>query len=318
MKEEYWSNSLDACRLLSRQREVWPKLAVNNLALEQLETKEIRIDELRFKVQFNPARIVSSDARIDAQSLRERSCFLCPAHLPAEQEVLPMGNNYVLLCNPYPIFPEHFTIASRSHLPQSIRHSFADFLKIARQLSAFTLFYNGPQSGASAPDHLHFQAVTRSYMPIDDEIDIYKRDCLLEQEGARLYLLTRYLRNGFILEAETEEGVCSLFERLYRTLRHCVEGDSEPRMNIFGLYTGNSWQVIIIPRVKHRPGQYYAEGDERVVTSPGAADIGGIFITARKEDFEKMTPELLQDIYIQINFNDDRVSVFSKYLLNHE
>jgi hypothetical protein len=314
MKTETWSNSQQARELLARQRLSWPAAQAGYQALEKVEVKLLHIDGLPIKLQYNPARIISSGAKTDALSIRKRSCFLCPAHLPPEQEGLPMGNDYLLLCNPYPIFPEHFTIAARRHVEQQIFGSIPDFLKMARQLSDFSLFYNGPESGASAPDHLHFQAVTRFYMPIDEEAGRHKGECLLEEEGVALYLLSGYLRNGFILEATNEAAACALFKRLHHALWRVVEGFSEPLMNIFCHYEDSRWQIIIIPRNAHRPRQYYSERSDFILTSPGAADIGGVFITPRKEDFDKMTPELLLDIYQQIAYSDAHISRFAEEL----
>ncbi|MDR1555762.1 MAG: DUF4922 domain-containing protein [Tannerellaceae bacterium] len=303
METEKWTDTTEALALLARQRKVWPMAKAGYEALDNVKVKRLHIDGLEFKVQYNPARILSSGAKTDAQSLRERPCFLCPSHLPPEQEALPMGERYLLLCNPYPIFPEHFTIASRRHMEQQIYTSFSDFLEIAQHLSGFTLFYNGPQSGASAPDHLHFQAVTPSYMPIDEEAGLHKGTPLLKEEAGAIYRLSGYLRNGFILESGTAERAASLFKHLYKVLPLAGD-DTEPRMNIFCRYGEGRWQVIIVPRKVHRPRQYYAEGDEQILTAPGAADIGGVFITAREQDYEKITPELLRDIYGQIAFND--------------
>lgn len=122
------------------------------------------------RAQFNPARIVSTGAKVDARSLKERKCFLCPENLPVEQERLPFGFRHLVLCNPYPIFPQHFTIPTRKHTPQLILPQWNDFLELTRRLAPFTVFYNGPRSGASAPDHAHFQAVTRGIMPLDEEV----------------------------------------------------------------------------------------------------------------------------------------------------
>jgi hypothetical protein len=228
-----------------------------------------------------------------------------------------MGNKYWLLCNPYPIFPDHFTIASRYHVAQSIRQRFDDLLKISRCLSRFTCFYNGPESGASAPDHMHFQAVSHGYMPIDHETEGYKGEEILNESGAKLYPLTRYLRNGFRIEAETEAGAAVVFKRLYHTLRYCVNGESEPRMNLFCRYDNGRWEVVIVPRIKHRPWQFYADGSQHILTSPGAADIGGVFITPRKEDFEKINPTILRDIFTQLCFDDSFIRYFTQYLYNH-
>ena len=307
MEPEKWTDTAGALGLLARQRAVWPMAGAGYAALDKVRLKRFCIDGLRFEVQYNPARILSSAAKTDAQSLRERPCFLCPSHLPAEQEALPMGRDFLLLCNPFPIFREHFTIASRRHEPQQIGLSFARLLVMARHLSGFTLFYNGPQCGASAPDHLHFQAVTASYMPIDGEAWLRRgAACLREKEGAA-YLLCGYLRNGFILEAVSEDGACSLFKSICRALQTLAEGPAEARMNLFCRYVEDRWRLILIPRTAHRPRQYCARGEEQFLTSPGAADIGGVFVTVRERDFEKASPELLRDIYGQITCSDTEI-----------
>jgi hypothetical protein len=301
---ETWSNTSKALELLARQRWDWPELKAGYEALERMQVKTLSLGGLKVKVQYNPARSLSSAARTDALYLRERPCFLCPSHLPHRQEKLPMGSRYLLLCNPYPIFPEHFTIAARRHTPQLIKPYFADFLMAAKQLSGLTLFYNGPQCGASAPDHLHFQAVTRSYMPIDTEAELHKGLCLLSAEDGSIHQLERYLRAGFVLESTTEAGACALFERLYKVIRALVDGDDEPRMNLFCQYIGQGWQVIVIPRMAHRPWQFHARGDDQILVSPGAADIGGVFVTTREEDYWKISPTLLREIYKQLVYTN--------------
>ena len=318
METGKWTDTAGALRLLARQRSAWPVAGAAYEALARVQVKRLCVDGLRFEVQYNPARIRSSAAQTDAQSLRERPCFLCPSQLPAEQEALPMGNDFLLLCNPFPIFPEHFTIASRRHEPQQIGAAFAQLPAMARSLSGLTLLYNGPQCGASAPDHLHFQAVTASYMPIDKEAWPRRGEaCLKEKDGA-VFPLSGYLRNGFILESTTESGACSLFKRLCRALQvFAGVGEAEPRMNLFCRYEEERWRLILIPRLLHRPRQYYAQGDDQLLTAPGAADVGGIFITVRESDFEKTGPELLRDVYAQIAYGDPEIQRIAAYLRMH-
>lgn len=307
MRKTKWSNTGEALELLANQRQVWPALRNGYEALGRAKVKPVCIDnEFTVKVQYNPARIISSAAEPGHIDFSKRPCFLCSSHLPPEQKGLPMGKRYVLLCNPYPIFPEHFTVASLEHTPQLISDSFPDFLQTARSLSGLTVFYNGPQSGASAPDHLHFQAVTRGYMPLDTEIVRYKRKLLFKTEDGTIHLLSGYRRNGFVQESTEEEGACNLFGFLHGIIRSQVEGNGEPRMNIFCRYDAlRGWQIIVFPRKAHRPQQFYAKGDERILTSPGAADMGGVFVTTREEDFEKMSAALLCDIYDQIAYGDE-------------
>lgn len=309
MKPNIWVSSSQADELLTKQLATWPLAARNYEALEHVQSRSFEIEGFTIRVQFNPARITSAGAKVDKQSISNRKCFLCPDHLPVEQERLPFGFHYLVLCNPYPIFPQHFTIPSREHAEQMILPRFTDFLELTRRLNDFTLFYNGPRCGASAPDHAHFQAVSRGIMPIDTEIDTW-----LEQYGLPVYqdteggirAFTHYLRNGFVITAGTREKTLALFTQVYNGLP-LVPGETEPRMNIFGSYQKGQWKIIVIPRRQHRPWQYEAEGEAHLLSSPGAADVGGLFITARQEDFEKISRETLQDIYQQVCLSDTEI-----------
>lgn len=328
MKPNNWVSASQATDLLAKQLVTWPLAKQNYQALERVRVKSFDMGGFTLRVQYNPARAVSTGAKVDARSLQARPCFLCPEHLPVEQERLPFGFHYLVLCNPYPIFPQHFTIPTRKHLPQRILPRIEDFLEMARRLAPLTLFYNGPHSGASAPDHAHFQAVTRGVMPIDEEALRLKHlypigestfsrppkaplaDRLkhpqADGESARVIPLTGYERNGFVILADTQEAAVRLFRQVYAALP-IPPGQPEPMMNLFGYYVDNAWMLVVIPRKRHRPWQYEAEGADHLLSSPGAADIGGLFITPLEKDFEKMTPELLRDIYRQVCLSDQEV-----------
>lgn len=60
-------------------------------------------------------------------------------------------------------------------------------------------------------------------------------------------------------------------------------------MNIFGSYYDNNWVITVIPRKRHRPWQYEAEGNDHLLSSPGAADIGGLFITPLEKVSKRST-----------------------------
>ena len=309
MKPNNWASASQAIDLLAKQRFTWPLVERNYKLLEKVQLKSFDMGGFTIRVQFNPARIISSGAKVDTQSIKARKCFLCLGNLPIEQERLPFGLRYLILCNPYPIFPQHFTIPSREHVPQSILPRIDDFLELTRRLAPLTLFYNGPRCGASAPDHAHFQAVTRGIMPIDEEIlrQISTSQPVKEIQDASLYLLTKYLRNGFILKASTQESAYRLFKEIYTALPIPPE-ESEPMMNLFGSYIEHQWILTLIPRKRHRPWQYKAEGDDHLLSSPGAADIGGLFITPLEEDFHKINPDLLRDVYQQVCLSDEEVT----------
>jgi hypothetical protein len=291
--------------LFTRQLKAWPLLRNNYGLFGQVQTKTLEVDGLPVVVQFNPSRIVSSGAKTDAQFIRERKCFLCSANRPAEQEEVPFGEDYLILCNPFPIFPQHFTVPTRQHVEQTIVGRLGDMLELAEALDSYTLFYNGPRSGASAPDHMHFQVVTKHYMPID-QLDVSQTKLIREETNARLYLLDNYLRNGWIISSGGKEEAQRLFTRLCHALG-TPAGETEPRMNIFCNYEMGQWILKVIPRRKHRPSWFFAEGKEQLLVSPGAADIGGIFVTTREEDFRKLTPALLRDVYSQICYGNDEL-----------
>lgn len=316
MKPNIWISSPQAEELLAKQLATWPLAEKNYRALRQVRTRRFDLDDFEIKVQFNPARIASSGARTDALSLSQRPCFLCPDQLPVEQERLPFGFRYLVLCNPYPIFPEHFTIPSREHAPQQIASRFGDWLDLTQRLEGLTLFYNGPACGASAPDHAHFQAVTPSVMPIDYEIgpwmEKHGRTIIRKEEGYLAYY-THYLRNGFVIEARSRETVSEWFRLVYEAME-IHPGETEPRMNLFGRFLEGAWRLIVIPRRQHRPWQFQAAEPERILSSPGAADMGGLFITAREEDFEKISADVLRNIYEQVCLSDEEVAEIAGHI----
>ena len=233
MKPNNWVSSSQATELLSKQLVTWPLAEKNYKALEAVQVKSFDMGGFSIRAQFNPARIVSTGAKVDARSLKERKCFLCPENLPVEQERLPFGFRHLVLCNPYPIFPQHFTIPTRKHTPQLILPQWNDFLELTRRLAPFTVFYNGPRSGASAPDHAHFQAVTRGIMPLDEEVTQFIRQSYASVYDNRIYPLTGNLRPGLVIQAATEEAATRLFKKIYAALP-ILPGEPEPMMNIFG------------------------------------------------------------------------------------
>ena len=283
--------------LLQRDLRHWPTARQNYEALQDVRTHTVPFDGFRIDVQFNPARIVSSGARTDAASLRARPCFLCDAKRPPEQAALPcLGGRYLFLVNPFPIFRRHYTIVERTHTPQSIRGGrFADFIELTRTLAGLTTLYNGPRCGASAPDHLHFQAVTRGQMPLEAEIDTLPATDLSVTPDATLRLVTGGLRPSFVLRARTSAAACDLFDRLLRALPEPAPGE-EPMMNLIARYEDAEWIVILIPRRRHRPW----EPGEGILTAPGAADMGGLFISVRPEDFDRTDADTLRAVYTAV------------------
>ncbi len=314
MKPNFWISSSQAEELLKKQLVTWPLAKTNYEAYTKIRVNTFTVNGVSIQVQFNPHRKRSSTAQSNTQPVDAGKCFLCPNNLPVEQERLPFGRDYLVLCNPYPVFPEHFTIPTRSHVDQLIKNRYGDFLELAKRLDAFTIFYNGPKSGASAPDHAHFQAVTPDFMPIDRELSpLPAAFCRLvyQEPFGSIHTVTGYMRNGFIIKAQKKETAEKLFFRTIQALP-VDENETEPKMNIFGYYRNEEWLTIIIPRKTHRPRQFYADGEEQLRISPGAADMGGVLITVRTEDFEKINEILLEDIYTQVCYSDVEIMDFSR------
>lgn len=276
--------------LLTEQLASWETARRNYAALSGVRVKELNVRGIPYKVQFNPARIVSSAAKVDAASIRERTCFLCPAHLPPEQKGIPFGGHYQILVNPFPIFPRHLTVAETEHTEQRIASRFADMLDLAEALTEYTLFYNGPRCGASAPDHAHFQAGSRGFMPIEQEWRKRAADKVARCGQAVLWHMDDAPRTTLVIDSASKADAVRLFDTLYRSLP-LKPGEEEPMMNVLALYESGRWTVFVFPRRQHRPACYTAEGDARLLSSPASVDLGGVFILPVERDFQRITAD---------------------------
>ena len=297
--------------LLERQKKTWPGLAEGYAALESARVREIRGDGWGVKLQFNPRRIVSTGAKLDPESIRKRPCFLCLEHLPPEQQAILYRNDYLVLCNPAPIFPGHLTIAHRRHLPQSLPENLPLFLSLAADFGPRRIvFYNGPQSGASAPDHLHFQAAPAGLLPVEAEVlEPRNGQIVRRRDGVSLWRTMGLGRGILVIEGKGAEEVSSAFGELIRALRRLNSSADEPLLNLLCTHTGKGWRLILFPRLKLRPAAYFREGEERLLISPGAVDMGGILITPREKDFLALDREMVQAIFREVAFDDAAVDV---------
>lgn len=294
--------------LLTNQLAVW-QLAQNNYKnLSTVKTKEFDFGTYKVKVQFNPARIQSSAAKVDPKSIKERKCFLCPANLPTEQEGIDVCNKYQILVNPFPIFPEHFTIPTYQHTDQLILDKFEDMLDFAKSLETYTLFYNGPKCGASAPDHAHFQAGDKGFLPIEKDIETVKKRVIREDSELTVSALEDYSRNSFLIKSTNKDKAVDFFKELY-SLLEIKEGEQEPMMNLIAWYQEGTFYCVVLPREKHRPSCFFAEGEDNILISPASVDLGGVFITPQEKDFDKITAKdienILQEVCLdEIKFNE--------------
>jgi ribosomal protein S18 acetylase RimI-like enzyme len=296
-------------QLLERQKKTWRGLAEGYSALDAARVREIRGDGWMVKVQFNPRRIVSSGAKLDPESIRKRPCFLCLEHLPQEQQAILYRDDYLVLCNPAPIFPGHLTIAHRLHLPQSLPENLPVFLRLTSDFGPrMIVFYNGPRSGASAPDHLHFQAAPAGLLPVEAEIlEPGNREKVRCWDGVSLWRAIGLGRGILVIEGEGVTGVAAAFGEVIGALCRLNASDDEPLMNLFCIHTGEGWRLILFPRLKLRPAAYFREGEERLLVSPGAADMGGMLITPREKDFLALNQDLIRGIFREVAFDDAAV-----------
>ncbi len=305
----------NAKTLLSEQLREWEQARLNYEALAKVESKNFSFDRFVIKVQFNPARIQSSAAKVDAKSIRERKCFLCPANLPEVQKGIPFENIYQILVNPFPIFPQHFTIPTYQHVDQLILNRYGDMLDLSKNLDEYTFFYNGPKCGASAPDHAHFQAGSKGFLPIEKDIKYIDKEVVFEIDGLTVYTFKGYLRNGFLIEADDKKQAVDFFNHLY-SLLEIKEGEKEPMMNIISWYHDEKWFSCIFPREKHRPSCFFAEGDNNILISPASVDLGGVFITPLEKDFQKITTEDIRAILKEVCISDSDMQALTGRIRN--
>lgn len=274
-------------RFFNRQLEMWEDARHRFRDLKHVEVRQLS-DQL--KVQFNPARIVSTGAKIDKHTLGERPCFLCERNRPKEQMTKQIDDHFQLLVNPFPILPVHFTIPATKHQPQSIYRHYGEMHRLLSLHSELMVFYNGPKCGASAPDHLHFQAGTSGVLPLQTNWQRLSRnltDVISLTDEEKIFVLRDFLVPAFVIISKSEDSDEELFHRLYRSMP--MRGDeSEPMMNIIAWRKSDEFISVVIPREKHRPDAYFAEGEAQMMVSPGALDMAGLIITPREEDFSKI------------------------------
>lgn len=311
-----WSLSRKAVALVNQQRATWPVAGANYRSLRQVETKWFDFGHFRIVCQFNPGRIRSSAADTSAVTIGTRPCFLCEDNRPTEQVEIPFEEGFILLANPFPIFPYHLTVPSLRHIPQHLDGNIATFLELSRKLQEFTLFYNGPQCGASAPDHLHFQAGFRNILPIEEELDqllTHHADILNDKGPVKIFAVEKTLRRLIVLQSIDPEALVASIQAVTNGLKS--ERQEEPMMNILTWIENGGWNVLIFPRSKQRPGQYFADEPDKLVVSPAAVEMGGLVILPRKEDFEKITALDLESIFSQVTLEEEEFRLLKENLI---
>ncbi len=294
-------------RFFNRQLEVWTDARHRFRDLKHVETRQFS-DQM--KLQWNPARIVSTGAKIDKKTLGERPCFLCDKNRPKEQMSKQIDEKFHLLVNPFPILPVHFTIPARKHQPQLIYKNYGEMHRFISLHSDLMVFYNGPKCGASAPDHLHFQAGTNGILPLQTNWQRLSRnltDIISLNDEEKISVVRDFIVPAFVIISKSAESDEALFRRLYKAMPQ--RGDeTEPMMNIISWRKGEEFISVVIPREKHRPEAYFAEGDAQFVVSPGALDMSGLIITPREEDFRKLTEEKALSLLQECGVSEEKMN----------
>ena len=317
-------------KFICDQLSVWPMAAENYRNLKKAKTRIVPVGGLNVVLQYNPARKISSEAKLDKKSISERPCFLCPENRPQEQYNIDFegrkGKRYRITLNPYPIFPSHLVISSTDHTPQSIWHRYPDMLDFVATNRKYACYYNGPESGASAPDHMHFQGCPRGMMPLEKAVDKLlgsarshsELEYLTNLKEAKLYHLNMFTRGIFVLRGATPKSVTKLFYRLLDCASMTLGGEPEPKFNVISWFEDNEYRSLVIFRSKHRPHNYFSDGPDHLSMSPGCADMGGVMVAPEESDYEKMTPELLSQVISEVSIGEDDEKALVWRLTRHQ
>ncbi|MDR2130569.1 MAG: DUF4922 domain-containing protein [Odoribacteraceae bacterium] len=284
----------------ARQLDAWEEARERHARLEQVTCKRVSFDNHEVRVQHNPHRILSTTAEPAASDAPP--CPLCRVHRPDEQRALRYNDTFDILVNPFPVFPGHFTVAAREHVPQQIAGHVGDLLALAHDLPTCTVLFNGAGCGASTPGHLHLQLIPRHLLPLEEEVDRHgKQVPLFSLDDC----ITGYTRAILVLRGEELAGTRVRLEQLLADL----EGEGI-MYNIIAWHERGEWRVAVAPRDRHRPREYHAAGDERILFSPGCIDMGGVVVAPRAIDYARYDAPLLRNLFEQVTA---RVRVESDY-----
>ncbi|MBN2636354.1 MAG: DUF4922 domain-containing protein [Prolixibacteraceae bacterium] len=303
--------------LIEQQKSIWPVAAKNFELLEKIQNRIVDFGHFKIKVQCNPERIRSSAAKTDAKSIAARPCFLCAENMPSEEKGILFQNKYLILTNPYPIFPEHLTISNLEHFPQQILPHFDDMLELSKNLPDFTVFYNGPKCGASAPDHIHFQAGNNGFLPVTNEFEMLENnhsEVIVHDENIKIIVVKNYLRRFISVISSNKLQILEWFEFIYNQLE--INSGEEPMMNLLCNYIKGKWRIIIFPRNVQHPSHFFKAEKERIIVGPAAVELGGVLILPRIEDFKKITKTEIAEIYNEVSIEYDKFEKLKVALIN--
>lgn len=295
--------------LFSEQMGSWQRLQDAYDILKTLKTRAIFFAGFSVSLYNNPGRLISATAAVGQKDVKDRPCFLCLHNLPIEQKGILYREEFIILYNPMPVFPYHLTVAHVGHRPQSVAEYFDAFLSLALDLGEkWTTLYNGPRCGASAPDHLHFQALPVGRLPIERELrKPGKLFLAFKIEGVRVYTAHGLGREVIVLVGKDRESMVHTFKKTLASLRVAIPSDDEPMMNLAGFHDGKSWHIALFPRRKHRPDAFFREGDDRIVVSPGVVEMSGILVTPMERDYYRLDAPAVEAIYQEVSLDRNTV-----------
>ena len=274
-------------RLFQQQLKVWPLLAAGTEGLARARTRPVRINWFDVHIRHIPHRAGSTTAAVDRASIERRPCFLCAENMPREQEGVEFDRALTIYCNPYPIVANHLTIVHREHRPQRIAGQLGALLDLTESLPGYFVIYNGPECGASAPDHLHFQAGSRELFPIERDTS--------EMSGP---VVPDYARNVFLFRAADRARLLDQLEHAIRLLASVTGHADEPLINIAAFHDGeDGWSVFLFPRGKHRPEVFYTG---ELTVSPASIDLCGVFVVPLEKDFGRISGKDIGDIFREV------------------
>jgi hypothetical protein len=302
--------------MLEQQRQAWPLVGDGYEALAQAETRRVRVDESEVVIQHNPKRIRSTSAAVDQSSISERRCFLCPDSLPPEERGIEYGSDLIILCNPFPVLARHLSIVHRRHVEQKIDGYVETLLRLASDLGPdYFVLYNGPESGASAPDHFHLQACSRELLPIERDLKSNEPEqvahCSTCEKNARdtfeLFTLAGCGRSVIVFRGSDAGELAGWIYKVLGELSR-ESGKSEPMVNLVCASDEGVWTVYLFPRSRHRPACFYGEGDERLLVSPGAIDMAGVVVVPLREHFMRIDGARIAEIFAEVSCDEGAIN----------
>lgn len=283
---------------IRQQRATWADLEAAQQALETSLHRTLRLPDSEVELQCNPGRTRSTTAKVASEDVAQRPCFLCPENLYPEQLALPFSTDWLILNNPFPIFTDHLVVSSADHADQLLETALPVMVEFVDTFEGtFSAFYNGARCGASAPDHLHFQACPANKLPLERQL----RPLLDKpQEETPWHLKTLDNRGIGLCRTDSARALLEHLRAMYAHLNLKAEPGCEADLNLIIFGCPGKIAAAVLPRRAHRPACFFASGDDQCVISPGAVDVGGLAILPRQQDFERMTAEKMLSIYQEV------------------